>query len=254
MFQIERQNKILNHLNMAQKANTEELASIFDVSKVTIRRDIDALAEKGLLIKTHGGAIAIKNTLLNEIPYSTRNESNREEKEKIGIMAADLIEDGDTIILDSGSTTLEIAKNIKQKNVTIITNDVSIVMELSHTKNKIIVCGGSLNSPAFSLIGNEAVEFFKKIHVNKTFLGCDALDLDFGVSNRTFDEVNIKRAMIRAAEKVIIVTDNSKLDKKVFCHLCDVSVFDTIVINDIDERYRKLFTEKDVNVITTNSQ
>lgn len=253
MFQIERQEKILEYINQAKKANTDQLAIAFDVSKVTIRRDIDILADKGLLIKTHGGAVALTNTLLHEIPYSSKAEVNLAAKKKIGLTASAMIEDGDIIILDSGSTTLEIAKNIEKSNVTVLTNDIKIAMELAHKKNvHVIVCGGNLNSPVYTLTGNLSVDFFKRLHVNKTFLGCDALDLEFGISNRTYEEVDIKTAMIHAAEEVIMVTDNSKLDKKVFCYLCDISTIDKLVINQLDERHRKAFMEKGVELVLTN--
>lgn len=253
MFQIERQEQILEYINQTQKANTNELADKFNVSKATIRRDIDELATRGQLIKTHGGAIAVTKSLHAEIPYAYKAERNQSAKKNIGITAANYIEDGDIIILDSGSTTLEIAKNITQKNVTVVTDDIKIAMELAGKTNiTVIVCGGTLSDPVYTLTGNSAVEFISRLHVNKTFLGCDAADLEFGISDRTYAEVDIKTAMIQAADEVIMVTDNSKLDKKMFCYLCDISTLDKLIINTIDERNRKGFTEKGVEIITTD--
>lgn len=253
MFQIERQEQILEYINQAQKANTTELARKFNVSKVTIRRDIEALAASGLIVKTHGGAVATNTSLIHEIPYSYKAERNQSAKKSIGIAASRYINDGDIIILDSGSTTLEIAKNITQKNITVVTDDIKIAMELSGKSNvTVIVCGGTLSDPVYTLTGNVAVDFFSRLHVNKVFLGCDAVDLDFGISNRTYGEVYIKTAMIEAADEIIMVTDNSKLDRKVFCHLCDISVIDKLIINQIDERNRRGFLEKGVEIITTD--
>lgn len=251
MFQIERQNKILEYINNSQKANTNELADYFKVSKVTVRRDIDALAAQGLIVKTHGGALSITKSLHREIPYAFKVEHNQSAKKQIGAAAAKYIEDGDIIILDSGSTTLEIAKNIVQKNVTVVTDDIKIAMELANKNNvTVIVSGGTLTDPVYTLTGNNATEFFSRLHVNKTFLGCDAVDLDFGISNRTYSEVDIKSAMIQAADEIIMVTDRSKLDRKVFCQLCDISALDKLIIDEIDERNRKGFTEKGVEIIT----
>ena len=253
MFQIERQEQIINYINQAQKANTNELAKKFNVSAVTIRRDIDMLAADGRIIKTHGGAVAVTQSLKAEIPYSLKAEHNQDAKRRIGVTAAKYINDGDIIILDSGSTTLEIAKNISQKNVTVVTDDIKIAMELSCKENiTVIVCGGTLSDPVYTLTGNNATDFFSRLHVNKTFLGCDAVDLDFGVSNRTYEEVDIKSAMIQAADEIIMVTDNSKLDKKVFCHLCDISAINKLIINTIDERNRRGFTEKGVEIVLTD--
>ena len=116
-----------------------------------------------------------------------------------------------------------------------------------------IVCGGTLSDPVYTLTGNVAVDFFSRLHVNKTFLGCDAVDLDFGISNRTYGEVDIKTAMIKAADEIIMVTDNSKLDRKVFCYLCDISAINKLIINQIDERNRRGGIEKGVEIITTDS-
>lgn len=253
MFQIERQEKILQYINETKKANTEQLAKQFYVSKVTIRRDIDILAQKGLIFKTHGGAVASDTSSLYEIPYSRKAVLNAAAKKDIGAAAAQLIQNGDIIILDAGSTTLEIAKCIDKSDVTILTNDIKIAMELTSKPNiHVMVCGGKLNSPVFTLTGNTSVDYFKHIHVNKTFLGCDAVDIEFGVSNRTYEEVDIKLAMIKAADEVIMVTDNSKLDKRVFAYLCDVSDIDKLVINEIDEKNHKAFSDRGVEIIATS--
>ncbi|MHB8062497.1 MAG: DeoR/GlpR family DNA-binding transcription regulator [Ruminiclostridium sp.] len=253
MFQIERQEKILHYVNKRKKANIAELVSEFGVSKVTIRRDIDELARKELVVKTHGGVISLRNKFSYEIPYASKSEVNSEAKRKIGIMAAKLIEDRDIIILDAGSTTLEVAKNIKSENVTVLTNDIKISMEVAHKHNiNLIVVGGALNESVYTLTGNHTVDFFKKVHVNKTILGCDAIDLAFGISNRTMEEVDIKKAMIVAAEEVIMVTDSSKLNKKVFCFLCDTSEIDKLIIDQIDEADKILLEEKGVEVLITN--
>ncbi len=250
MFQIERQEKILNYINKNKKADTKQLSEKFGVSKVTIRGDIDTLSNRGLIIKTHGGAVSINNTQLYEIPYDNKVSLNKTEKQKIGKHASKFIEDGDIIILDAGSTTFEIAKNINIKNVTVLSNDIKIAMELAHKKNiDLLVSGGYLNGPVYTLTGSQSVNFFKSLHVNKTFLGCDALDLSFGISNRTYEEIEIKKAMIEAADEVIMVADSSKLHKKVFCFLCDFSVIDKLIIDKIDEPTKKILTEKGVEVI-----
>lgn len=253
MFQIERQEKILQYINESKKANTEQLADIFQVSKVTIRRDIDALAEKGLILKTHGGAVSLNGTLLHEIPYSSKATSNMAAKKAIGLAAASLIEDGDIIILDSGSTTLEIAKNIRQSDVTILTNDLKIAMELTHKNNiQVMVCGGNLNLSVYTLTGNMSINFFERLHVNKTFLSCDAMDIKFGISNRTYEEADIKTAMIHAADEVIMVADKSKLNKRVFCKLCDFSDINKLIIDSLDIEDRTVLTEIGVEVMVTD--
>lgn len=250
MFQIERQEKILQYINKKKKAHIKELSDVFDVSKVTIRRDLDELADKGLIIKTHGGVMSIMNKFSYEIPYSSKSEINNEAKKKIGIAAAKLVDDGDIVIIDSGSTTLEVARNIKSQNITVLTNDIKISMEIAQIHNaKLIVAGGVLNESVYTLTGSQTVDTFKKVHVNKTFLGCDAFDLTYGITNRTMQEVEVKKSMIDAAEEVIVVTDSSKLNKKVFCFLCEISEIDKLIIDQIDESLKKELEEKGVEVI-----
>jgi len=126
MFQIERQEKILQYINEKQTVRTQELSDLFDMSLVTIRSDINDLARRGLIIKSHGGAMSVQRRMNLEIPSVIRSQQNVEVKQEIASIAADLIEDDDVIILDSGSTTLEIAKRIKSRGVTAITNDLKI--------------------------------------------------------------------------------------------------------------------------------
>jgi DeoR family fructose operon transcriptional repressor len=253
MFQIERQEKILRFINESKKANTDELANAFSVSKVTIRRDIDLLASKGLLLKTHGGAVSVRGSFVREIPFSAKAEINSSAKKAIGIAAAQLIENGEIIILDSGSTTLEIAKHIHNTDVTVLTNDIKIAMELAAKPDvHVMVSGGNLDGTVFSLIGSNSINFFKDIHVNKTFLGCDAVDLKFGISDRSFESCDVKRAMMQAADEVIMVTDSSKLNKRVFTHICDISAINKLIIDEIDEQNKKAYIEKGIKVITTS--
>ncbi len=251
MFSVERQEKIVQIVSEKGKADTAQLAQQFGVSKVTIRRDIDILDEKGLVIKTFGGAVAVNNALLSyEIPFSAKSEIRTKEKRAIGTSAAALIEDGDIIILDSGSTTLEVAKAITAQNVTVLTNDIKIAMELAHKKNvTVIVSGGKLTGEVYSLAGSQAIDFFKRSHVNKLFLGCDAIDVTFGISNRTLEEVAVKTSMISSADEVIVVTDSSKLNKIMFQFVCNLNEINKIVIDEISDSMSGILESLGVEVI-----
>jgi len=131
VFRIERQEKVLNYINENKTVKTQELAKAFGASLVTIRNDINELANRGLIIKTHGGAVCCQHRSNMEIPSVIRFQENIVSKQAIAALAADLIEDGDVIILDSGSTTLEIANRIKGKNITVITDDIKIGITLA---------------------------------------------------------------------------------------------------------------------------
>lgn len=250
LFQIERQKKILDYVNESKKATVNELSELIGVSKVTIRKYINELESKGLVIKTHGGVVSINSELNNEIPYSSKKGLNTTEKQKIGYAAAQLIEEGDVVILDAGSTTLEIVKHIENKHITIITNDIKIAYELAAKPSiNLIITGGVSHKHVYTVVGFETEKFLNKIHANKTFLGADAINLENGITNRTLEEVAIKQAMIKAAEKVILVADHSKLNKMAFADVCKIEAIDTIVIDAVDEVYEKAFREKGINVI-----
>ncbi len=250
MFQEERIKKIYNYLQKEKRAKVKELSETFGVSKVTIRRDLDGLLGEGLIIKTHGGAMITEEKLSYEIPFKTKANISKDEKQKIGYESAKLIQDNDTIIIDSGSTTLEIAKRIDKKNITVITNDINIAMEVTHKQNvELIVAGGILKKGVYTLVSVDAIQFFKNISVNKTFLGCDAIDIDFGISNYIFNESKMKLAMVDAAQEVIIVCDKNKFDKKVAYKVCDIVRANKIVTDDIEDKYLDFFKKKKIEVI-----
>lgn len=258
MFQLERIEEILQYINNNNRANIAELSKKFEVSDVTIRRDLDVLTERGAIIKTHGGAMSLQNKFSYDIPYLNKCRINTSAKKKIGKKAAELIKDNDIIIIDSGSTTVEVAKNISQKNVTVITHDINIAMEIAHLQNrmlnfiKLIVVGGMLEQGVYTLVGGTTTDFYKNVHVNKAFLGCDALDLDFGISDRSLQEVEIKKAIRQAAEEAILVADYSKLNKKVLYSLFSISELNKIVIESIDDTYQQAFREENIDIVIAN--
>jgi DeoR family fructose operon transcriptional repressor len=250
MFQIERQEQIFNYINKKRKASVKELSNFFNVSKVTIRRDLDELVEKGLAIKIHGGVLSIYNNLSYEIPYNKKFSVNADEKKRIGMTAAKLVENGEVVILDSGSTTFEVATHLDKKDITVITNDIKIAMEVAHKPNmSLIVTGGFLEKSVYTLVGPNTEDFLSKIHVNKTFLGADAISLEYGITNRTMQEIPVKKMMIKAADEVIVVADHSKLNKKVFAFLCGFDEIDKLIIDRIDDDMRKSLNERGVEVI-----
>lgn len=251
MFQIERQEKILKYINEHQTVRTQALSELFDTSPVTIRSDIADLARRGLIIKSHGGAMSVQKRINLEIPSGVRSQQNVEAKEEIAAVAAELISDDDVIILDSGSTTLELAKRIKRRGVTVITNDLKIGMTLADMGNvSLIMTGGSLLQNVYTLVGPEANDFFKRFRVNKLFLGCDAIDFDWGISNRTLEETATKLAMIRAAREVIAVADSSKFNRQVFVHLCGIASVNALITEKLEPEEREKLEQAGVRTLT----
>jgi DeoR/GlpR family transcriptional regulator of sugar metabolism len=249
-LQIEKQKEILDYVNENKKASVKELSESTGLSEVTIRKYLLMLANKGLLIKTHGGVISKKSALNYEVPYSEKETVNTEEKERIGAAAAKLIADGDVILIDSGSTTLQIARAIKNQDITVITNDIKIAYELSPKSNvKLFVTGGMLRNNVFTLVGSDAESYLRRLHVNKTFLGADAIHLDSHVTNNAMEDAEIKKLMIQAAEQVILVSDHSKFNKKCFLDICSFNDIDIVITDQITPEYRKAFTQSNIKVI-----
>ena len=257
MFREERQEKILQYINTHKTVKVTDLANIFKTSVVTIRSDITELSNNGMIVKVHGGAFAISDRYNLEIPSRAKARQNNSAKLIVGQLAAEMVEENDIIILDSGSTTLEVARAIRNRRVTIITNDIQIGVLLASGNQghlNLITTGGTVEPFTYTQSGVEALDFLKRLRVNKLFLGCDAIDPQKGMSNRTLLEASIKKAMIDVAEQVIAVVDSSKHNKEVFIHVCGVDAIDVLVTEKISKANREQFEEAGVVVVLPPQQ
>jgi len=250
MYKNKRHYEILEYIYEKKEASVNELADKFNVSKVTIRKDLAELENKGKIKKIHGGAIPAENIYLNETPYYKRNTTAINEKRKIGAMAARLLKDKQIVIIDNGSTTNEFASFINNKEIVVVTNDVRIASNLA-TKPKIsiIICGGYIKTPGYALFGSNAEDFFKHILADICFLAVDSLDIDAGITYNFLDSVSLKKEMIKNSNKVIALCDSSKIGKKSFAKLCNVEKIDVLITNQMDLALRHKFEEKGVKVL-----
>ncbi len=229
---LDRRTKILDDLNNNGSVRVNQLSQIFGVSEVTIRNDLTHLEKKGFLIKTRGGAI---KSLRVGIDYRLNEKSkiHSTEKQKIGQRAAELIQDNDTIIIDSGTTTIEVAKNLGHlNNITVITNALNIAGQLVNFDNlKIILLGGILRNTSLSLIGPIAENSIKNFYCDKLFVGVDGIDSQYGIFTPNSEEAYLNRHMIENSKQVIVVTDSSKFKRKGFAFIAPISKIN-IVITD----------------------
>lgn len=250
MYQEERLKLITDYVNQKKQVSTSELSKKFNISLVTIRSDLNILSDKGLLVKTHGGAVTNSYRINDIIPSDVKYKKNTAEKRKIAKLANRYINDGDVIILDSGSTTLELARVLQAKDLTVFTNDLQIGMILSKNPNvKLNMSGGELISGVYTLAGYETENYFKKVSVDKLFLSCDALDVDFGLSNRDRKEIGFKQAMIANSKEITLLIDHTKLNSKVLMHVANINELDRIIVDEIrEEDYRK-FNRYGVEII-----
>src|SRR6266702_1769772 len=207
---------ILTMLQKTGSVSVDELRTRFDVSVVTVRRDLTVLEERGLLRRTHGGAESIEplfyEPFRNDRSFQAQVSRFADEKRRIGRAAAALIESGETIALTPGTTTTEVIRGLPlNHNITVVTNTVNIAMELSKRRElDIFVTGGHLSGEWFSLVGPTAAQSLSHLLIHTLFIGADGSDPKWGVSCYIADEAQINSAMVKHAQRKIAVVDHSK--------------------------------------------
>ena len=249
-----RRSAILQILKKNSNVSVTELSKHFGVSEVTIRKDLNLLKDRNLLVRTRGGAIT-NDTGTNEDEMSIRFKklAHYREKQAIGRAAADLIEDGDIIIIDSGTTALQVACNLHQfKNLTVLTNALNVAQEvLSYKRFNVILLGGNIRSSSESVVGALAESNLKMFYCDKLFLGVDSFSVENGISTPSVEEANINQIMISRSRKVIAVFDSSKVNKRSLAFITDLSKIDAVVTDDgLDKSIRSQLKAMDLEVIT----
>jgi DeoR/GlpR family transcriptional regulator of sugar metabolism len=231
----ERKNEILNELKRTGKVKVPDLAKKFNISEETIRRDLTILEEKGALKKVYGGAIAT-SFKSGEPPFSQRTTVNQAEKIKIGKKASELISDGDVIVIDVGTTTVEFAHFIQnRKNITILTNSipVSTVLTESLNQNKftgeILLLGGQIDPKQLSVSGRLTEQMLDQFNIDKAFISAGGVSIQNGVSNYHLNETLVSRIMVEVSKQIILLTDHSKFGVDTFCKVCPLEKVDMIV-------------------------
>lgn len=211
----ERRQHILGLIQNQGRVLVGDLSRELKISQITIRKDLDHLQSKGLIQRSHGGALRIQSSALVDPTLQEKQKQNFPEKERIAAAAVKIVEEGQCIILDSGTTTTAIAKGLKKfKQLTVITNAVNIAAELAGTDFEVILIGGSLRKNSFSLVGPLAEDNLQEIHADILFLGVDGFDLEIGITTPNFLESRVNRAMVKAARQVVAVCDSSKFSRR----------------------------------------
>lgn len=230
MMAEERRTQILQILRSTGRVRVNELAAQFNTSAVTIRNDLNELAQRGLVQRSHGGAM-LPDSILREPPVNERLKANADEKRRIGAMAASMIRDRETIILDSGTTTLEIARQIKKKRgLQIITNGINIAAELLDARDsEVFIPGGTVRGESASISGRFTEEMFEQFSADKLFLSGAGCDLEFGVSGANLQETMVTRAMLHIAREIILVADATKFSKRGMSRIAPYSEIDTVI-------------------------
>ncbi|MCL5985121.1 MAG: DeoR/GlpR family DNA-binding transcription regulator [Actinobacteria bacterium] len=253
MLAEERREYILELLNKDGSLSVPEIAKMLKISDSTIRRDLNKLARDGQLRRTHGGALRLESVGL-ELIYDVQKELFVNEKRRIGTRAAKLIEDGDVVLIEAGTTGLELARNIdKNLNLTVITNgpDIAIALRKLGAKINVILTGGILRAETCSLIGPHAERLLEEVHVDKAFIGITGLTVEEGLTMANPLEAHLRKKMISSAKEVIAIGDNSKFGRVSMNFVASIEDLDIVVTDDkLSSDIKRSLEEKGVEVIT----
>jgi DeoR family fructose operon transcriptional repressor len=249
----ERQFRIEEHLKKVEFASLAELSELVDVSESTVRRDVQILESKGAVQRTHGGARLI-NPRSDEFIFTTRDTFQADEKDAIGRACAELISPGQTVILDAGTTVFHVAKHLAAKKPHVVTNSLPVAnLFASNADLEVVVSGGVIYPRLGVLVGPIAVETFTKIHADVAILSGAGITEE-GISNSHGLLIDIQKAMLANAQKIIFCLDHTKFGRKSFSQLCDLSVIDIVVTDaQTPEPMLEMLRGRDIQVVVANA-
>lgn len=254
MIAEERRALLLNTLRDDGYIQVADLAKELGISSATIRRDLTLLEKEGICVRKRGGAVRSAQGVTMEIPYEVKKHRNTDQKNKIVKKALELVDNGDTILLDAGSTTYALACQLNTKErLTVVTHDLNIAVKLAANPNINLICtGGVARANVYTLQGAQVVDFIRDLRVDKSFIGADAVHSDGTIANVNIEEVPIKQAMIKAANQVVLLTDSSKFGITGFAKVCDISEIDYIITdNGIPKEFLNCCEDSHVKVMIT---
>jgi DeoR family transcriptional regulator, fructose operon transcriptional repressor len=230
-FQVRKQ-YILSVLEQKGSIEVKELAQQLNTSEITIRRDLAILAEKGLLVRTHGGAVTL-SVAKDPIHFNNKAATRQEQKEYIGRLAASQIQEGDTVFIDCGSTTFQLCPFVRHLNIRVITNSLPVVDELMGSSVGVNIMGGEVDAGRRAVHGFMAIEHLNRYRVDKAFIGVDGLSLKYGLSAHSEKEASITLAAATNAGHVYLLCDSSKLENDKYFRFAPLSIVHTLVTDQL---------------------
>lgn len=248
MLSTERMENIIQHLKQEKFATVEELARIMNVSTMTIRRDLNRLSELGEVERCHGGAHLVKK-LVSEIDFNVKKEQHHQEKLAIARKALSLIEENDTIYLDSGSTICELAELLCDfdKKVFVVTNDLNTAMILSESHVELTIVGGNIQKRTKSIFGHASEQFLRQYHFSKAFIGGSSVDEQFNLYSPTYDKAYLKRMILELCNQCYLLLDSSKFHSQSMCLVDNLGQFGNL-ITDNEFSFEEIQKMKELNV------
>lgn len=251
MIKTKRIKYIQDYISKNQSASLDELVKKFNVSKNTIRRDVQEIVDEGDFKKVYGG-VAVKAKLLES--FQDRQVKNKSIKNKIGELAATFIADGDILFIDSGTTTLELFDYIKEKKLTILTNNIEfIVNSIPYPDLNVISTGGILERETNSFINYQNIDLLQTYNVNKAFMASTGISFSNGVTNSSPHETKLKQIIIEKASNIFLLVDHSKFDHYGLMTYCELKNIDCIITDLVPgKEYQTYAKENDVRIETLN--
>jgi DeoR family fructose operon transcriptional repressor len=254
MFAIERLNKIKELLFQHRRVDVFDLSERFSVTEATIRRDLDKLEQAGVLTKIYGGAVLKEDLSLTPTPFAPDPEDKTiEEKRMIGKIAAQMVEPGEAVFLSPGTTCMEIARNLKEKRTTVVTNDMAIAFELKDSvAAKVILTGGDLYQGSTKLVGGFATRTFDGIFIHKAFIGVKGVNFDSGYTLGSNEEAMVIQAVRNISSELIVVADYTKFQLTGFAKLGDLAMAKKVITNkQVPADFKRYYFEQAVKLYTT---
>jgi DeoR family fructose operon transcriptional repressor len=251
MLPEERLSEIKNLVDSKKSCSINEIADKFDVSRATARRDLKMLTERNMIRLTRGGAMSLATGTTYDPPYAIKKGINHEEKKRISRYAAGLVKDGEALVMDSGSTMVELARALRSRKLTVATNDLIVAYELANAKDiALTFIGGAIRKSFYMSHGYFAQKTLEQINSDKVFLGLDAIDLSKGCMVTNAEELVIKKLMLASAKEKIVVCDHTKFSNVAFIKLCDLQQIDKIITGlELDDNTFKRIADEGVSVI-----
>lgn len=251
MFAEERRQQILQHLRQAGKVTVDELSNRFGVSAPTIRADLSLLEKQGLLRRTHGGALPVESTLY-EPPYAIRELKNLPEKRAIAQVAASLVQDEETVLLDAGTTTFEIALQLKpRRGLKVVTNSLAIALELmEHKTIEVILLGGNIHPTRRATLGELVLHTLEVLYVDRAFLSFNGVHPVAGYTSVDFEAAAVKRKMMAHARQVVVVADHAKIGQIAFAQVAPPAAAHILIVdNNVSPEVIEAFEQAGVRVL-----
>jgi DeoR family transcriptional regulator of aga operon len=234
LFNEERRRAILAMLHRDGRVLVKDLARQFRISQITIRKDLEILDSQGAVQRTHGGALPVQAGALLDPTLREKERLHRREKARIAEAAVKLVEEGQSVLLDSGTTTTAVARALKDMSrLTVITNAINIAAELAGTHIEVILTGGMLRKNSFSLVGPLAEQTLRQLSADILFLGVDGFDTRAGLFTPNLLEAQVNRAMVEIARRTVAVCDSSKFGRRSLCNIMAVTSIHEVVTDKL---------------------